>query len=1511
MRKTKTLSLKSRVHLARMSLSRLFTLGSMCLFALIASVNINYAQNGCALVCEDEINVSLDTVMDGTVQITVSMLAINEDSTCTNGDLYVELYDKQGNMVTDAIVTCSNVGWQLTGKVKDRVTGNSCWGYINVEDKVGPNLNCTIDTIYCSELDMYYQGLDRFPLGMAYDNCGVGQYPVTISMFCEEFTCEENREFSAICTRTVVAKDPWGQLNKCNDIFYVRRVDVDESNVLWPDDTMFECSEENIYDADSNGVVDPEVAGTPMVVVEIDEGVFDTISLYPNSSVCKVFATFKDHEIEICGTGKKIMRQWKVVDWCQVSSELDPLLTMNQWIKIKDETPPTIDAYDDVSIYADPFKCNQKYEIEYPENIEDCNLIKRVTYSVEHMKAGHPGSLVVQSGEINPGGVGVIYLPAGWHDVYITVTDECLNHRYDTFTVHVIDRNPPNPVCDEITQTTLDPKECSARIYAKSFDDGSHDNCCDYLYFSAAKMSLVDSLYDYWHNEIKSSLGDKDFYKYHEDINRFIDIWLGCHVFKEYVEWDGCLDLDNNVIVRVYQACEIPHYDPHLKHYGYDFVSENDFFCLSAYGEYGKSIFEIDDIDDFHVGDIEDLAINHPYRLFNECMVEVLVEDKVPPVCIPEEDVTVFCDGVEYEKDTWLWSGPCNEKSGGYGVMSEAALRSGGDSPYKNAEQCDELHELDNEGGIRLDPDALFTTPEIYDNCGDVTITDTIVGHIDDCGEGYREKRWTIVDQCGNETFCHQRVYVKHRSDFEVIFPPDMTFYCGDVGALSDLDDEAITEITGLPEVSDDECEQIGISYQDELFEIIDEACFKILRTWTIIDWCVFNPDKNRRRKDIYVSSLTASESRSNIARHLKDNGDGYMVYTQVIKVRDTIGPEIDDSRLITQVNCADDPELCNGDASIKVFGSDNCTPADDLKWNVFIKYDGDDEFTHVKDTIGECATLFGDFEVGTHTARFVLLDRCGNADFFEWEFTIELCKLPTPYCFNGLAIPLMPIDSGGMIRVWASDMDAGGFAYCNQQIVAVSFSSNPEDTMREYTCADLGGQAEVQVPVQIWYTDSYGNQDFCTTYILLQANAACGQVAASKVGISGTISTEGRENVQSVEVVLKGSSSAPSVTGPAGTFAFPSMPLGGDYSIIPGKQINPLNGVSTLDLVVMQKHILGLERLNSPYKYIAADIDMSGSITAVDIVKLRKLILGIEQDFGDNHSWRFVDASYQFTDQMNPLKEDFPEAYNIEDLAGTMADIDFIGIKVGDVNGSAQANELQQGEIRSVPQPLSFDVKDGALEAGQTYEVAISSSNFEEIMGYQLTLEFDVASLQLVGIEGAALDLHEGNFGLHRTGEGMISTSWQSSKPITVDADEPLFIMRFQVIQSAMIRNVIDMNSAITRAEAYDRSYQIMDIEMKYRTEEGLTDVFELYQNTPNPFESFTKISFNLPEASQATLLIYDVTGKAIREISGEFSKGYNEVKIRAVELETAGVLYYQLSTDKYTATKKMILVK
>ena len=85
-------------------------------------------------------------------------------------------------------------------------------------------------------------------------------------------------------------------------------------------------------------------------------------------------------------------------------------------------------------------------------------------------------------------------------------------------------------------------------------------------------------------------------------------------------------------------------------------------------------------------------------------------------------------------------------------------------------------------------------------------------------------------------------------------------------------------------------------------------------------------------------------------------------------------------------------------------------------------------------------------------------------------------------------------------------------------------------------------------------------------------------------------------------------------------------------------------------------------------------------------------------------------------------------------------------------------------------------------------------------------------------------------------------------------------------------------------------------------------TDKFCLYQNIPNPFNEQTIIRFNLTESGKVILTITNVDGKVIERIEGDYTSGMHTIEL--MNLQKSGVYYYQLETERFSGTKKMIKI-
>lgn len=173
---------------------------------------------------------------------------------------------------------------------------------------------------------------------------------------------------------------------------------------------------------------------------------------------------------------------------------------------------------------------------------------------------------------------------------------------------------------------------------------------------------------------------------------------------------------------------------------------------------------------------------------------------------------------------------------------------------------------------------------------------------------------------------------------------------------------------------------------------------------------------------------------------------------------------------------------------------------------------------------------------------------------------------------------------------------------------------------------------------------------------------------------ITGFVHTEAGEAIPSVEMQLAENPSftnkviAP--TDASGAYFFEQLDGGNTYFLKGYKNDDVLNGVSAIDLILIQKHLLGISPFTSLHQYIAADVNHSGTVNALDLVTLQKLLLGKYNTFPGNTSWRF---GYLPQEMSSQNIEAFRETYNIEYLDSGTPFINFVGIKIGDLNGDVK----------------------------------------------------------------------------------------------------------------------------------------------------------------------------------------------------------------------------------------------
>lgn len=757
------------------------------------------------------------------------------------------------------------------------------------------------------------------------------------------------------------------------------------------------------------------------------------------------------------------------------------------------------------------------------------------------------------------------------------------------------------------------------------------------------------------------------------------------------------------------------------------------------------------------------------------------------------------------------------------------------------------------------------------DNCGgEITHTDT--ESLDDCGIGRVTRRWQIEDASGTVVRCTQTIIIEDNDPLDlsdIIWPADVTVEC-------DASDADPTDPANRPVLSHTGCGDIAISHNDNPFVVPsdDELCQKILRTWKIVDWCAF------------------------------DRGDeAIFEYVQKIHIKNTVKPTFNSGCSNKTVNALNSE--CEAHVDLIALASDDCTPSSDIDYTWSIDLNSNGSIDHAG--LGNDAS--GTYPVGTHKVTFTATDHCDNTETCMLNLTIRDDKDPTPVCISEV---IWVIGEDGVAEIWASDFNLKSFDACTGETgLSFAFNSSGTQQVRTYTCADIPNGVAASIDIRMYVIDQSGNFDFCDVTLILQDSGntnACTDMQGSRAAFTGKVMNEHRVGLTNIQVDVENMMSEEmnmEMTQDNGEFAF-EVSYYDEYQVSPYKNNDPLTGVTTLDILLLQKHILGIQILDSPYKLIAGDINNSGHISSPDISELRKLILGVYTDFSSNTSWRFMPENHEFEDPTSPW--DFPEKIVIEEVYLDVDSLDFLAVKVGDLNDSASSFTSQENsetrENKQIDLAAKFEINGN--ENTVTIPVILKEAN--DISGIQGAFNFDNKIMNYIGVIGQEIDVNSSNINVN---EDLIAFSWDKIQGIDLPSDAILFELKFELIGALDKETIFSLNSDAVPGEWYNKSFDrfslALEVDARNVAEESS---FELFTNAPNPFKNKTTIKFSLTEDMPASISIFDLSGKIIDSYDFYGVRGINRLDIEIPNAES-GIYYCQLKAGGQTAINRMVVIR
>jgi len=1392
--------------------------------------------------------------------------------------------------------------------VFDGTNPNGTWS-LSFTDNVGGDGGCVREV----SVEVAYTVGAATP-AVAMDNCT----PVdpVYSDVIEDRDCETG--IDQIITRSWIASDAKGNTSDiCVQTITVEAITLGDIP-LPPSIVDLPCGHDDVSPAGIAAYYDDpntrDVNGTP--IIENNEGIPFAYPHYfaaghpqaiPDAGLCGVYAEYKDHVIDACGAhchgNKKILRTWKLLNWCTQN-----FAEYTQIIRAKDLEAPTF-ILKDTMVSTRPWDCTGEFMVPEPWELHDnCDIDPYYTV------VGPPGVIITPK----PGGGWIASgAPKGVHTFTYTAWDCCGNSRSQTAQIAVLDKVAPvvttkRDIVVSLTPGGLVDTAALAKLYCPNIDNGSYDFCtpvvCEIRRPSGAPQCDNVGINGHNNNTTFNNTDTRFQSGNHPDDNRN--------------------DTDNGEYVKF--CCEdITAVEGDANEDG--MVDDLD-------AGYVKVIIRVWD-DANMSGVYGDEVAPFPGMMpqkdnYNEGWAWVKVECKSIPVisCPPADTVKCYWD-VKFDPGAgWRKVSEVDlSKSGfatAYGCCGSVEVEF---SDAGNLQECQEgtFVRTFRAGYTSIDGQQLYVQCQqritVLRDDYEVTVTpknrdfpnpsctfdEGIIdqarptingGPCDVIGENVTVdtflfengvcKKWRITYEYWN--WCKQEAYgpfyeyaIYEDTDDPVI----MT--CQDTMIGVDANCQAVVTLTNaaydVSECTDDE----WIKWVVEIDLWADGTIDAVAAThYTQRNW---TPVSDPWYGDIQVINLPGTASKDSVNQPMDQlSGDqiATVTFPEIVEGKmsnhkvtwKAIDGCHNESGCSYNVMVADKkaptPYCINISSAVMQDGTvelwaidfnvgsfDNCTPQEDLLY-----------------TFNEMAGAFDDTVISSGGRNYLV-----NADipqFFDENG------------FAGFDGDGVITDANGNIIPTATASNLAKYAQGDLQRWKPAYRSSA----KVFDCDEYNTQGPNGAIVRMTVWDKKFNSDFCVVYLSLVDNQ--GGCDPNNPRIAGSVVTTTNDDLDNVQVTVEGDvNDITQVQVVDGAFSF-TVPANVNYELTAVKDVDYMNGVSTLDLVMIQRHILGLAELDNEYKLISADVNNDMSIRANDLVELRKLILGVTNDFTAT-SWKIVNAS-ETIPMTTPLE--YSEVVYIDNLQSDFNNANFIATKVGDVSGDAKANARSLATENRSARTITLVADEQAVVAGQTVEVAVTGANFNQVYGYQFTSNLN--GLTLAGVRPGAIEMTDANIGLPQA--DVMTASWASEELATAVEGEVLFTLEFVATASGNLSDMININSNVTKAESYTGvNMEVSNIELAFRTETSETANYELYQNEPNPFKDVTTVTYEMAEAGDATFTLYDVTGKVLVVENVKADKGLNTIEFRAGDINTTGIVYYQIESGDFTATRKMIIIK
>lgn len=548
-----------------------------------------------------------------------------------------------------------------------------------------------------------------------------------------------------------------------------------------------------------------------------------------------------------------------------------------------------------------------------------------------------------------------------------------------------------------------------------------------------------------------------------------------------------------------------------------------------------------------------------------------------------------------------------------------------------------------------------------------------------------------------------------------------------------------------------------------------------------------------------------------------------------------------------------------------------------------------------------------GTYPIGIHKICWYVEDSCGNTAALCQLFEVRDCEAPLPNCQTILKRNFL---FTAPTTVYAKDFNYNSSDNCtSKEKLKYYFNGDPAMNSISISCDDFakyGDCDEANLNLQLWVEDEEGNADYCHVLLKvindLDPTICCdlsinrsiyGQILASKNGIDSVTSPE-------VEIHITSSSLDRSHSSNKNfRFSFINPDL---YTLHGNRNIDSLNSVSTLDIIKINRHILGLEDFNNPFQKIAADVNHDSIISLADLVEIRNLILGNSISFSGIKNWNVFPVRLN-----NSILNVYNEEIKIDLNRNSDKYLDLRLVKMGDVNDFSRP--LNYTPLIESSDSLLFKYKKQNIRSGDSIQVDFFSIRFTNIQGFQGTFKFDTSLFKYSSFLSNSIKIDTQNLGTKFINKGLLTISWNNPSGFSnsLKENEVAFSIIFNVKQDGDLCDAISFTSDLTPAEAYTDSVLIKKIRLE-SCDVPLSnhDLFD--QNIivyPNPFNGILhfRIADNL--VFPVELSLYDQNGEKIETTKIQSTQSQFSWKLNSIH---SGIYFVKITNEQKIIFKKIV---